>query len=232
MNADEQTELARLEKEISLEGGESWESVKSLVGLDEKAANGRRRSTILLYAHLLRLEVRVPSLQAGTFLCVNISSFSFLIPFCYLEQAQVILQTPALLNALIAVTTSRNWLVPTIYAMRLYAFITQAILPQNFTVKPRLAQLPGIKYSEVVGENASIQADDVKDVATQLEQKGDGRADDVKKAVDKWGRLEIVDAAYKGAHNMRIVDLRANTIISHRRTYCCPLFHRIPGRQA
>ncbi|KAJ8085815.1 secretory subunit [Marasmius tenuissimus] len=175
--ADEQTELARLDKEISLEAGESWESVKSLVGLDVKAASSRRRSMILLYTHLLRLDVHVPSLQS--------------------EQTQVVLQTPALLNALIGVTTSRNWLVPTVYAMRLYAFITQALLPQNFTVKPRLAQLPGIKYSEVVGENASIQADDINDVATQLEQKGDGRAEDVKKAVDKWGRLEIVDAAYK-----------------------------------
>ncbi|EEB87109.1 hypothetical protein MPER_15679, partial [Moniliophthora perniciosa FA553] len=39
--------------------------------------------------------------------------------------------------------------------------------------------------------------DDFGDLVTELEQKGDGRAADVKKAVEKWGRLEIVDASYK-----------------------------------
>ena len=82
--------------------------------------------------------------------------------------------------------------------MRLYAFITQAILPANSNLKQRLAQLPGIKPSEVMGDDASINVDDVKDVAAGLEAKHDGRAVDVKKPVDKWGRIEVVDASYKG----------------------------------
>ncbi|KAL0577555.1 secretory subunit, partial [Marasmius crinis-equi] len=175
--ADEQAELTRLEKEISQAAGESWESVKTLVGLEEKTAESRRRSMILLYAHLLRLEVRVPTLQT--------------------EQTEIVLQTPVLLNALIGVTIARNWLVPTVFAMRLHAFIIQALLPRNSSIKQRLAQLPGIKTSEVEDEKPSIKGDDVKDVAAQLEEKGDGRAEDVKKAIDKWGRLEVVDAAYK-----------------------------------
>ncbi|KAF9268418.1 DnaJ-domain-containing protein [Marasmius fiardii PR-910] len=175
--ADEKAELDRLEKEITLAAGDSWESVKTLAPLDASAPNSRRRSLILLYAHLLRLDIQVLSLRS--------------------EQTEVVLQTPALLNALLGITTARNWLVPTVFAMRLYAFITQAILPANSHLKQRLAQLPGIKPSEVLGDSATIQADDVKDVAAGLEANHDGRAEDVKKAVEKWGRLEIVDAAYK-----------------------------------
>ncbi|KAG7096479.1 hypothetical protein E1B28_003910 [Marasmius oreades] len=175
--ADEKTELDRLEKEIASAAGKSWGSVKSLAGIDESDADSRRRSMILLYAHLLRLDIRVPSLRT--------------------EQTEIVLQTPALLNALIGIAVSRNHLGPTVWAMRLYAFITQAIIPETFSIKHRLAQLPGIKTSEVLGDRATIRADDIKDVATKLEEKNDGRVVDVKKAVEKWPRLEILDAAYK-----------------------------------
>ncbi|ESK87828.1 translocation protein sec63 [Moniliophthora roreri MCA 2997] len=176
LKAEEKAELDRLEKLISEQVGKPWEIVKSIVGVDENAKDSRRRSMILLYAHLLRLDINRPSLKD--------------------EQTQILLQTPVLLNALLSISVSRNWLVPTIFTMRFHSFVTQALLPHNSPIKQRLAQLPGIKTSEVSSEN-TFKADDLSDLVAELEQKGDGRATDVKKAVEKWGRLEIVDASFK-----------------------------------
>ena len=35
-------------------------------------------------------------------------------------------------------------------------------------------------------------------LAGNLEKQGDSRAGDIKKAVSKWAKLEVVDAAFKG----------------------------------
>ncbi|KAK7051395.1 secretory subunit [Paramarasmius palmivorus] len=177
LKAEEKAELERLEKLISEQAGKSWEIVKSIVGVDESAKDSRRRSMTLLYAHLLRLDINKYSLKE--------------------EQTQILLQTPILLNALLSVSVSRNWLVPTVFIMRFHSFITQALLPHNSPIKQRLAQLPGIKNDEVSSDKASLKSEDFAELVSELEQKGDGRAADVKKAVEKWGRLDVVDASYK-----------------------------------
>ena len=66
LKAEEKAELERLEKLISEQAGKSWEIVKSIVGVDESAKDSRRRSMILLYAHLLRLDINKHSLREGT----------------------------------------------------------------------------------------------------------------------------------------------------------------------
>lgn len=81
------------------------------------------------------------------------------------------------------------------YVMRLHGYLTQALLPRASPGKrDRLSQLPGIKTEEF----ATLKAADLAELVDELEAKSDGRVDDVKKAVDRWGRLELVDAAYKG----------------------------------
>lgn len=74
--------------------------------------------------------------------------------------------------------------------MRLHAYLAQALLPGKEQLK--LAQLPNIK----VGEEASV--DKVEEYVGTLEQKKDGRVDDVKRALDAWGRLELVEGSFKG----------------------------------
>ena len=108
------------------------------------------------------------------------------------EQQTILLQTPNLLNSLINVVMSRSWFTPTVSAMRLHAYLVQALLPGDERLK--FAQLPGIKLSEA--KELSISALDATPAV--LTEKGDGRADDVKKALSRWGKLDVVDASFKG----------------------------------
>lgn len=110
------------------------------------------------------------------------------------EQSELLLQTPLLLNSLLNVSTSRNWLTPTLGAMRLHAYITQALYPGQESLK--FAQLPGIKQSEA--EDFAKEFDGYEDLAASLEEKHDGRLEDVKKAISRWGKLDLVDASFKG----------------------------------
>jgi translocation protein SEC63 len=75
--------------------------------------------------------------------------------------------------------------------MRLHAYLTQALLPGQEQLK--FAQLPGVKLDETQGEGENL----AKFIET-LEEKGDGRLQDVRKALQGWGRLELVDASFKG----------------------------------
>jgi hypothetical protein len=84
--------------------------------------------------------------------------------------------------------------------MRLHAYLTQALLPTPpVAVAPqtvKFAQLPKISEDEVKG--LAPGADGFAEFVSALEEKGDARARDAKKAVDRWGRLEVVDLAFKG----------------------------------
>ncbi|KAG5645765.1 hypothetical protein DXG03_005302 [Asterophora parasitica] len=162
-------ELDELEKQIKEKARLKWEEVKRLCGQDAP----RRKALVLLYAHLLRLPIQSVSLRT--------------------EQTEILLQTPLLLTALLNIATSRNWLSSSIAVMRLHAYITQALLPGSERL--RFAQLPNIKIDEVL--TLAPEASDIADFVHALEEKQDGRVVDVKKAVAKWGRAEIVDAAFK-----------------------------------
>ncbi|KAJ7746903.1 Sec63 Brl domain-containing protein [Mycena maculata] len=130
----------------------------------------QRRAMVLLYAYLLRLGVG-PGLAK--------------------EQTALLLQTPLLLNALLIISQSRNWLTPTLAIMRLHAVFAQA-LPPAPAPRHQLAQLPGIKLSE-----AKVNDNNYVAFAQTLEEKADGRVTDVKKALGQWGRVEIVDVSFR-----------------------------------
>ena len=115
------------------------------------------------------------------------------------DQARVLLQTPNLLNALLTITTARNWSQPTIAAMRLHAYLAQGILPG--LPGARWAQLPGLKNDEIRALSPSSR--DFKDVLTALEeQKKNSLAADARKTLERWGRIEIVDAKFRGTFNV------------------------------
>lgn len=109
------------------------------------------------------------------------------------EQSALLLQIPLLLNALLTISQSRNWLTPTLAIMRLHAFFTQA-LPPAPAPRHQLAQLPGIKLSEAATNDNNYTA-----FAHTLEEQADGRVTDVRKALSQWGRVEIVDVSFRGA---------------------------------
>ncbi|PBL02055.1 hypothetical protein ARMGADRAFT_1158655 [Armillaria gallica] len=157
----DQDEFKRLEGEISKQSGRQWTSLVNTLK-DENA----KRALVLVYAHLLRLKVASSALQK--------------------EQRRVLLHTPTLLNSLLIMATSRNWLVPTLAVMRLHGYLTQALLPWH----SRVAQLPGVKPNEGLGES-------LDQFVKTLEEKADARIPDIKKATEKWGKLDVVDASFK-----------------------------------
>lgn len=109
-------------------------------------------------------------------------------------QTQVLLQTPSLLNALLIITTTRNWSQPSIAAMRLHAYLAQGILPGS--PGARWAQLPGIKTDDIRALPATSR--DFADVIAHLEEQKTVLAGDARKAMERWGRMEIVNAKFRG----------------------------------
>jgi len=96
-----------------------------------------------------------------------------------------------LLNALLGISAARSWLSPTLTVMRLHAYVTQALLPGK-AAAPQ-AQLPGF--------DGDVDASEGKDLASfisRLEDKGDIRLSEARKAVEGWSRLDVVDMSFKG----------------------------------
>lgn len=110
----------------------------------------------------------------------------------FTDQKTVLLQTPLILNALLNIATSRNWLQPALTIMRLHAYLAQALRPGQERL--RLAQLPGVNEDAIEG----YQGDELETFVGKLEIKGDERASEIRKAINSWGRLNLVDAAFKG----------------------------------
>ena len=147
---------------------------------------------MLLYAHLLRLHVEDSALLKGMCNLFVYTKALIKLPSPS-EQTSVVLQTPFLLNALLQISLGRNWLAPSLAVMRLHAYFTQALPPRKGL---ELAQLPRIAEDDAKVLRSEV--DGLGTIVEHLNAKGDGRAEDVKKALDRWGRVELVDAAFKG----------------------------------
>ena len=98
----------------------------------------------------------------------------------FTEQTQILLHAPLLLNALLNIVMSCNWLIPTLSVMRLHTHLAQALLPDSDRL--RFAQLSRIK-GEAVGKLAP-HARDLEDFVHVFQEKVDGRIGEVKKAVE------------------------------------------------
>ncbi|KZT21226.1 DnaJ-domain-containing protein [Neolentinus lepideus HHB14362 ss-1] len=164
--AQDAAEIGRLEAKIREQLAKS-----ELVALPKDEKN--RRALVLVYAHLLRLPVESASLQK--------------------EQTDLLVHTPSLLSALLNIVAVRNWLAPTLAAMRLHACVTQAIPPGQ--PKLKFAQLPGVSEKEALDVPNEVETLD--GFVDMLEERGDARVGEVRKAVERIPRLEVVDVAFK-----------------------------------
>jgi translocation protein SEC63 len=79
--------------------------------------------------------------------------------------------------------------------MRLHAYLAQGVLPGS--PGARWAQLPGLKNDEI--RALPVSSRDFGEIVAVLEQRKNPRAVDARKTVEHWGRIEIVDVAFKGA---------------------------------
>ena len=116
------------------------------------------------------------------------------------EQAEILLQTPNILNALLNISMARNWFLPTLAVMHLHAYLAQALFPGND--KSKYAQLPGISEDDVKTLPEGVST--LEDYIQALEEKGDERLPEIKKAAARWGRLELVDAKFQGASSWHL----------------------------
>jgi translocation protein SEC63 len=119
-------DLSRVDEEIEKRIGAEWTEMKKVIvsGEGEEKA---KRALSLLYAHFLRLDLGSKVLER--------------------EQTTLLLQTPALLNALLNIASARSWLAPTLGVMRLHAYIMQALVPGK--PMPPQAQLSGFDTKDV-----------------------------------------------------------------------------------
>jgi translocation protein SEC63 len=79
--------------------------------------------------------------------------------------------------------------------MRLHAYLAQGISPGS--PGARWAQLPGLNNDEIRALPPSSR--DFKDIITALEErKKNSLAADARKTLERWGRIEIVDARFRG----------------------------------
>lgn len=85
---------------------------------------------------------------------------------------------------------SHNWLTPTLDVMHLNASFSQALRPG---ASP-LLQFPGVT-EEDVKEN---KGKGIAELIARLEARHDQRATSIRKATERWGKLDIVDAKFKG----------------------------------
>ena len=187
-------ELDTLENTIKERLGSKWTEVRRLTkDHDGELHETRRAALVLLYAHLLRLDIHDSGLKKRTFMF-----YLFPIPHSpvLIEQKTIILQAPLLLNALLNVSVARTWLLPTLAIMRLHAYLTQALTP-NASERLCLTQLPGLSADDLT--EVAPQAKNLTDVLYSLEEKDDPRAQDVKKTLEKWGRVDLVSATFKGS---------------------------------
>lgn len=185
-----ESELSELENKIKERLGNKWSELSKLAEVMPGEYENRRRAFILLYAHLLRLPLSSSSLRKGKHMMASCAVRMLTI---HPDQAALLLQTPTLLNSMLNISVTRNWLLPTLSVMRLYAYLAQALPPGQDHL--RLAQLPGITADESADLSPRVNA--FEDLITSFEKRGDGRVTEIKKAVQKWGKVEIVDAAFK-----------------------------------
>jgi len=79
--------------------------------------------------------------------------------------------------------------------MHLHANLAQAVQPGANS----LAQFPGMS------EASADLPTSLDSLIEHLEEKGDPRIETIKKVGERWGRLDVVDVAYKGGLHIRLI---------------------------
>ena len=111
------------------------------------------------------------------------------------------LPAPQVLNSLLDICLSRNWLTPSLAAVQLIAHLTQAVPPHPKTIEEsdkdylKFSQPPSISSGEVE-RFKNVRGFDW--LVQSLESTNDFRAEDVRKAIRNWGNDQIVGCTFRG----------------------------------
>jgi hypothetical protein len=108
------------------------------------------------------------------------------------EQDLLVSRTPQLLSSLLAITISHNWLTPTLHVMHLQSCVTQGLLPGS----DELLQLPSAPVNVLASLTGTSRGAQLVDL---LARKEVSILNDIRKAAQHTGRLEILDLYLKGS---------------------------------
>lgn len=104
-----------------------------------------------------------------------------------------------ILASLLNIATSKNWLIPTLNAMRLHAYVTQAVLPSASTDDSTVfTQLPNITEEEAKEVMSQLSEPDMTFFIKHLQETHSAKAEEVNKAAESCGRIELEDAVFRG----------------------------------
>lgn len=145
------------------------------------------------------------------------------------EQVQILLSLPVLLSAMLNVSVSRNWLLPTLAIMHLHAYLAQALPPVK-NQRNTLTQLPSIQNKDV---QSLSDTKTLTDVAEVFQLKKDERVSDIQKALERWGAPEIVNVTFKGMTSLFYVCYNKLIVLlpSHRGARCDTVIYCLPRDQ-
>jgi len=165
-------EVLRLDRAIGEQLGEQWKALKLMVQANPGSSQVGLRALTLLYTHFLRIPADL-ALQH--------------------EQQELLLHAPLLLNSLLSITVTRSWLLPTLATLRMHAYLAQAIPPGRHPML--FAQLPGVQEEEAQKLTESVET--IEELVDTLQHDGDDRVQDVKRAAENWGKLDLLHADFK-----------------------------------
>ena len=116
-----------------------------------------------------------------------------------------------LLTSLLNIAMARNWLTPTLNAMRLHAYVTQAILPTPGTTESTMfTQLPHITEEEAKEVMSKLSEPDMNAFIKQLKENHSAKADELVKAGESCGRIELEDVSFRGTQRLKYLIGEAN----------------------
>ena len=112
---------------------------------------------------------------------------------------------------------AHNWLTPTLNAMRLHAHLVQAVSPTLPSSEATIfSQLPNVSENDVKSVLEEIGKPDVKTFIEHLQKISDERAKEAAKAAESWGKLELVEATFKGEPQPLSTVINTVIIRTHR----------------
>ena len=89
---------------------------------------------------------------------------------------------------------SHNWLSSTLEVMHLHAYLAQALLPGS---EP-LLQFPSITKTDANGVATEGETVPLNGLVKKLASRQDPRVEQLKEVGKQWGKLDVVDAQFKG----------------------------------
>lgn len=178
-----------------------------------------RRSAVIIWSHLLRVEFDDEALKEGEFNASDLTSvaspfsnasLTFRFRVYFVERSTLLLSLPPLLTSLLNVSLSHNWLSTSLTIMKLHALLIQATLP----TLPKLLQLPHFTYAQAKAAEEKLRSlkgaggieawnriskakrDEILNTVGGVWTENE--SEETLEVARSWPKLEVLSAKFKG----------------------------------